>query len=305
MLSIDVVIPMYNPGGGIIPTIQSVLDQTLESNLACSVYVVDDGSQDGSADYIASTFGDKINVVTLKQNLGRSGARNSGADAGRGVYILFLDSDCVLKDNNCIAAHVANLKGGKDVSFGIVRGRGDSFWQTFQERINGHRLIKAMAGDFMAMTSQNLAVRREVFEKIGEFDQRYTKYGFEDRDWIARLIKAKAKMCLTCDAVVWHDADLTLESVARKMEAAGRYTSGIFMKDHPEEYARMGYSKFDVRHRPILLAAPAALSGQGVSLGKWLGELVIQSSIMPYFMKAFCVKAVSSLAFLRGTRFAV
>ena len=305
MPSIDVVIPMYNPGGGIVPTLQSVLDQSFEPNTACSVYVVDDGSQDGSAGLIVSAFGDKVNVVTLKQNLGRSSARNRGADAGRGMYILFLDSDCVLKDHNCIASHLFKLKGDKDVSFGIVRGRGDGFWQAYQEQINRHRMRKAMTGDFMAMTSANLVVRREVFENIGGFDERYKKYGFEDRDLIARLVKVKAKMCLANDAVVWHGDDLTLESLARKMETAGRYTSGIFMKDHPEEYARMGYSKLDVRHRPMLLAAPAALSGQAVSLGKWLGEFVIQSSVMPYFMKAYCVRTVSSLAFLRGTRFAV
>jgi GT2 family glycosyltransferase len=155
------------------------------------------------------------------------------------------------------------------------------------------------------MTSANLAVRREVFEKIGGFDERYKKYAFEDRDFITRLVKAQAKMCLACDAVVWHEADIALESLARKMEMAGRCTSGIFLKDHPEEYARMGYSKLDVRYRPMLLATPAALSELGVSLGKWLGELVIQSSIMPYFLKAFCVKAVASLVFLRGTRSAV
>jgi glycosyltransferase involved in cell wall biosynthesis len=84
----SVIIPTYNR--------QELLRQTLESVLAqrftdFEVMVVDDGSTDGTVDYLRS-FGDRVRVIT-QQNRGAGAARNAGAAAAKGVYLAFLDSD--------------------------------------------------------------------------------------------------------------------------------------------------------------------------------------------------------------------
>ena len=58
----------------------------------CEVIVVDDGSADGTADYLREKYGDRIVLIT-QANQGPGIARNSGIAAARGEFIQFLDAD--------------------------------------------------------------------------------------------------------------------------------------------------------------------------------------------------------------------
>lgn len=84
----SVIIPTYNR--------RNLVEQTLESVWAqmftdFEVIVVDDGSTDGTTDWLASQ-GSRIHL--LKQaNQGPSAARNLGASQASGEYLAFLDSD--------------------------------------------------------------------------------------------------------------------------------------------------------------------------------------------------------------------
>lgn len=53
---------------------------------------VDNGSSDGSADYVHSHF-PKANTMILPRNMGVAYARNRGVELAQGDYILFLDDD--------------------------------------------------------------------------------------------------------------------------------------------------------------------------------------------------------------------
>src|SRR5947209_12288604 len=59
--------------------------------------IVDNGSQDGSADEIVKSFGDdpRIKLVRCDTNLGLARARNIGAQVANGRFIAFLDNDAI------------------------------------------------------------------------------------------------------------------------------------------------------------------------------------------------------------------
>jgi glycosyltransferase involved in cell wall biosynthesis len=59
------------------------------------IIVVDDGSQDGTAN-VLQTFGDSIVFARLPENRGAGAARNHGASLAVGEYLVFLDGDDVL-----------------------------------------------------------------------------------------------------------------------------------------------------------------------------------------------------------------
>lgn len=85
---ISVIIPTYNRKEIVCEAIQSVLQQEPKN---FEIIVVDDGSTDGTADFLQS-----LNLpitIIKKENGGVSSARNAGIKASRGPYIAFLDSD--------------------------------------------------------------------------------------------------------------------------------------------------------------------------------------------------------------------
>jgi glycosyltransferase involved in cell wall biosynthesis len=82
------IIPLYNRGEAIRHSIESVLNQQVQSE----VIVVDDGSSDDSAAQ-AEAFADRGVLVVRQQNAGPGAARNNGIAQATGDYLTFLDSD--------------------------------------------------------------------------------------------------------------------------------------------------------------------------------------------------------------------
>lgn len=88
-MSISVVVPTYNRGPQVAATLDSVLAQTLAP---LEIIVVDDGSTDGTPDWMEAHYGDRIRVIR-QENGGVAHARNRGLEVARGEYIAFLDHD--------------------------------------------------------------------------------------------------------------------------------------------------------------------------------------------------------------------
>ena len=89
MATVSVIIPTYNRGSNIERTLDSVLAQTLAPS---EILVVDDGSTDGTADWIEAHYGEKVRVIR-QQNQGVAAARNRGLKEAKGEYVAFLDHD--------------------------------------------------------------------------------------------------------------------------------------------------------------------------------------------------------------------
>ena len=84
----SVVVPTFNRRELLTAALDSIRDQTFTR---FEVIVVDDGSSDGTAEYLKS-LGDRIQLLT-QRNLGPGAARNRGLERARGRYVAFLDSD--------------------------------------------------------------------------------------------------------------------------------------------------------------------------------------------------------------------
>ena len=95
-MQFSIVIPVYNVAAYLPACMESVLGQDLRD---AEVLLVDDGSTDGKSgpmcDEYAGKYPEKVRVIHQK-NLGLGGARNTGLEAAKGMYLLFLDSDDTL-----------------------------------------------------------------------------------------------------------------------------------------------------------------------------------------------------------------
>lgn len=92
----SVVIPAYNCESIIDKTINSVLNQTFRD---FELIVVDDGSTDGTLNIIKNIKDSRITTFTIK-NGGPGNARNFGISKTNGKYLILIDSDDFLEENN-------------------------------------------------------------------------------------------------------------------------------------------------------------------------------------------------------------
>ncbi|NNG45507.1 MAG: glycosyltransferase, partial [Deltaproteobacteria bacterium] len=63
--------------------LDSVLSQTFTD---FETIVVDNGSTDGSVDFLNETWGGKVKIISLPSNAGFAGGNNAGIRAARGMY---------------------------------------------------------------------------------------------------------------------------------------------------------------------------------------------------------------------------
>ena len=106
----SIIIPNYNKGIYVEECLNSVVNQTLKN---IEIIFIDDGSTDNSIDIVKKYS----NIKLLQTNrLQAGGARNLGIKNASGEYIVFLDSDDYLTNNN-VLEKLSNLIKDEDIIF--------------------------------------------------------------------------------------------------------------------------------------------------------------------------------------------
>ena len=90
MVNISIITPTYNRKHLIGEAIDSVLAQGYTD---FELIIIDDGSSDGTGEYIKEHYSDSRIKYFYQQNKGQNFARNHGLQRAKGKYICFLDSD--------------------------------------------------------------------------------------------------------------------------------------------------------------------------------------------------------------------
>jgi glycosyltransferase involved in cell wall biosynthesis len=129
MENISVIIPAFNRAGLIGETLRSLLNQTVQAK---EIIVVDDGSQDGTADAVLEMLklgeAEKLKIsegkpwpeirVIWQENAGPGAARNRGLAESTGEFIHFFDSDDIAAPNKHEVQLRVLLETGADIAYG-------------------------------------------------------------------------------------------------------------------------------------------------------------------------------------------
>ena len=166
--NISVVIPTFNRRQTIGRSIDSVLNQTL---FPSEIIVVDDGSTDGTCDYIQSNF---PSIKLLHQpNKGVSAARNKGVRCADANWIALLDSDDEWFPQK-LEKQVMTLSQNPDIKFCHT----EEIWIRNGVRVNqmkkhqkygGHIFNKCL--DMCRISPSSVLFDRSILDDVGYFDK--------------------------------------------------------------------------------------------------------------------------------------
>ncbi len=223
-LSVSVVMTSYNYGQYLKTTIESVLNQTRPAR---EVIIIDDGSSDNSAE-VAATFGERIKFIR-QENQGVCAARNNGARLASGDVIAFMDSDDIWRTQKLerqIKAFESDAEVGI-VSCGIrfFNERNETIVE-YSEGMNGYvaRDILLYEKPVLNTTASAIAVRRDVFERTGGFDENRALFSAEDREFCYRAALV-SKLAFVPEILVdyrihGNNGHLNIARMERALEAA-------------------------------------------------------------------------------------
>ena len=94
-LTIDLVIPVFNEAGVVEQTYSKVCESIHGLSHKFQIYFVDDGSTDGTVEWLSTLARSENNVIvlTLARNFGHQAALTAGLDASHGDFVISMDAD--------------------------------------------------------------------------------------------------------------------------------------------------------------------------------------------------------------------
>jgi len=186
--------PVYNGARHVGDSIASVVAQTLRPT---EMFVVDDGSTDGSQERVEAIPTPFPRHLLHQDNRRQSAARNLAAAQASGKYLAFLDHDDIWYPHH-LETLVAALEEdprlgwaycsidemdseGRLVALDVLRGLNEG---VEHPKTNVFNMLSA---DMFIFPSAAV-VRAEAFHAVGGFDERLS--GYEDDDLFLRLFRA-------------------------------------------------------------------------------------------------------------------
>ncbi|UCB47421.1 MAG: glycosyltransferase [Spirochaetota bacterium] len=167
---VSIIIPTYNRISFLKKALDSVFSQTF---LSYELIVVDDGSTDGTEDYIHSLARD-IHYIKIPHS-GVSRARNVGIDSSRCEWIAFLDSDDYWLSEK-LEKQLQYLKDHPEYRICHT----DEIWIKNGVRINQGKKHKKREGwffipslDLCLISPSSVIIHRNVFQDTGMFDESF------------------------------------------------------------------------------------------------------------------------------------
>jgi cellulose synthase/poly-beta-1,6-N-acetylglucosamine synthase-like glycosyltransferase len=223
---VSIIIPAHNEAKNLPRCIQHIRDQDYPKH-SYEIIVVDNNSQDNTQEVLKYL---DVRVVTEKRK-SRTIALNTGIKASRGEIIIIIDADC-LAEPEWLKAMVSAFK---DPEVGCAAGEirnlcpDTPFGRYLQEKgyLSQRHTLKHPFLPYAEGANQ--AFRREVFDKIGLFDENLPLAQDADICWRMQL-KTDYKIKPVFDAVVLHCQKITPRIIFEQRRRHGYSSVLIYEK---------------------------------------------------------------------------
>lgn len=198
-IDLSILLPSYNNVCvSLVQVLQRQADALrgkLDKPFRYEIIVADDGSTDAACIDANRVIGDMLHCryLRMEQNVGRAQIRNVLISESRGDYVLLIDSDLFLCDDNYLYKYATSTA---DVVYGGTRIGGEGLAmvdnEANTENLKGnlryiyekkaepsHRAVFRQLRPNQEISVCNLYARRDIM-KAHPFDSRFKAYGYED-----------------------------------------------------------------------------------------------------------------------------
>lgn len=169
----------------------------MQEGVTHEIIVVDNDSQDNSLEELAK-FGDKVQVIVNKDNVGFGRAVNQAAKVAKGAFLFFLNPDAYLQDtlafkkmldymneNQCLlAATLLKDEAGNDL---------ENVLNDYPEQALVKNPPKGFPGNVAWVWGTSMILSRLVWEQLGGFDPQFF-LNYEDCDYGLQVRKLGHKI---------------------------------------------------------------------------------------------------------------
>jgi len=268
------------------PHLKTCLESILrETRPGDNVYLVDNGSSDGSVEYVRANFG-SVKIIEFDENLGFAEGYNRASVLVNENILVFVNNDVEVAENWLRA-----LLRPFEENIGQLAATGSKILFFHKRELVNHgggTLVPIGGGidiDFLAsdrgkpprrefagcVSGASMAVRRSIFRELGGFDPDFFAY-FEDVDFCWRAWLLGYCVMVTPDSRLYHKVSATMgpllrptrvflgernriQCMLKNLESRnlllGFFTSNVYTLLRIADFLRLG------KHEPLLAALQA------------------------------------------------
>lgn len=245
---VGVVICNSNKKEYVLRCIDSLQKQTFRE---FKVFMVDNASEDGSAEAVEDAYGAWVEVIRLRENIGGTGGFNAGMRRAMQEdvpYLLLLDNDVVL-EKGCLEELHDSMEAHPEIGVEgckILRMDEPDLIQEFAPmldpghvgfilRYRGERdglpLLTLLPCDYVPACA--MMVRRSALDRVGLMPEENFIY-YDDIEWCARFRRTGWQVAGNSRAKAWHKGGAALQPTTFSVYYFNRNKTRFYMGYFPE-----------------------------------------------------------------------
>lgn len=243
MIKVSFIIPLYN-GLELTKACLDSLQKTLPTDLTHEIIFVDDGSTDGTREWL-ETLPSPCRAVINEENLRYAGSNNRGAEEATGEYLALLNNDLellpgwlepmlgALEEDQSLAliGNVQRRVDDNEIDHAGIRFRADAKLEHIRELPSAGSIRRRPIRYVPAVTAACCLVRRKIFIETGGGFRKEFQNGGEDVDLCLALAERGQRVAIALNSVVRHHVSASRGKARPHDEANSRRLFGRWRGD--------------------------------------------------------------------------